>query len=148
MARPKNTKTKKKTASVKAPASPATVKVVATEETKAETAPAAAEPAPVVEAPAAKTIETNFVLENKVKTASKKKSAPAKTEAPKKDVFLIQSNGKDYTMDDIKEACKEAYKNGTRKHVKSIDVYLKAENGGLRAYYVINGKADGAFIDL
>ena len=140
MARPKNTKTKKKTAPVKAPASPATEKVVATEETKAETAPAAAEPAPVVEAPAAKTKET--------KTAPKKKPAPAKAEAPKKDVFLIQSNGKDYTMDNIKEACKEAYKNGTRKHVKSIDVYLKAENGGLRAYYVINGKADGAFIDL
>lgn len=140
MARPKNTKSKTKTAPVKAPASPATEKVVATEETKAETAPAAAEPAPVVEAPAAKTKET--------KTAPKKKAAPVKAEAPKKDVFLIQSNGKDYTMDDIKEACKEAYKNGTRKHVKSIDVYLKAENGGLRAYYVINGKADGAFIDL
>lgn len=90
----------------------------------------------VVEAPAAKAKGTN--------TASKKKAAPAKTEAPKKDVFLIQSNGKDYTMDDIKEA----YKNGTRKHVKSIDVYLKAENGGQKAYYVINGKADGAFIDL
>lgn len=140
MARPKNTKTKKKTAPVKAPASPVTEKVVVAEETKADTAPVAAEPAPVVEAPAAKAKET--------KPASKKKAAPAKTEAPKKDVFLIQSNGKDYTMDDIKEACKEAYKNGTRKHVKSIDVYLKAENGGLRAYYVINGKADGAFIDL
>lgn len=140
MARPKNTKTKKKTAPVKAPASPVTEKVVTAEETTAVTAPAAAEPAPVVEAPAAKAKET--------KTVSKKKAAPAKTEAPKKDVFLIQSNGKDYTMDDIKEACKEAYKNGTRKHVKSIDVYLKAENGGLRAYYVINGKADGAFIDL
>ena len=140
MAKPKNTKTKKKTAPVKAPASPVTEKVVTAEETTAVTAPAAAEPAPVVEAPAAKAKET--------KTASKKKAAPAKTEAPKKDVFLIQSNGKDYTMDDIKEACKEAYKNGTRKHVKSIDVYLKAENGGLRAYYVINGKADGAFIDL
>ena len=140
MARPKNTKTKKKTAPVKAPASPVTEKVVTAEETTAVTAPAAAEPAPVVEAPAAKAKET--------KTAPKKKAAPAKTEAPKKDVFLIQSNGKDYTMDDIKEACKEAYKNGTRKHVKSIDVYLKAENGGLRAYYVINGKADGAFIDL
>ena len=140
MARPKNTKTKKKTAPVKAPASPVAEKVVVAEETKAVTAPVAAEPAPVVEAPAAKAKET--------KTASPKKSAPAKTEAPKKDVFLIQSNGKDYTMEDVKEACKEAYKNGTRKHVKSIDVYLKAENGGLRAYYVINGKADGAFIDL
>lgn len=140
MARPKNTKTKKKTAPVKAPASPVAEKVVATEEAKTETAPTAAEPAPVVETPASKTKET--------KPAPKKKAAPAKSEAPKKDVFLIQSNGKDYTMDDIKEACKEAYKNGTRKHVKSIDVYLKAENGGLRAYYVINGKADGAFIDL
>lgn len=140
MARPKNTKTKKKTAPVKAPASPVTEKVVAAEEAKAVTAPAPAEPAPVVDAPIAKTKET--------KTASKKKAAPSKTEAPKKDVFLIQSNGKDYTMDAIKEACKEAYKNGTRKHVKSIDVYLKAENGGLRVYYVINGKADGAFIDL
>ena len=140
MARPKNTKTKKKTAPVKAPASPVTEKVAAAEETKAVTAPVAAEPAPVVEAPAVKTKET--------KTAPKKKAVPAKAEAPKKDVFLIQNNGKDYTMDDIKEACKEAYKNGTRKHVKSIDVYLKAENGGLRAYYVINGKADGAFIDL
>ncbi|WP_455527948.1 DUF6465 family protein [Huintestinicola sp.] len=141
MARPKNTKTKKKAAPVKAPASPVTEKVVAAEETKAVTAPAPAEPAPVVDAPIAKTNET--------KTAPKKKAAPAKAEAPKKDdVFVIQSNGKDYAMDDIKEACKEAYKNGTRKHVKSIDVYLKAENGGLRAYYVINGKADGAFIDL
>lgn len=140
MARPKNTKTKKKTAPVKAPASPVTEKVVTAEETTAVTAPAAAEPAPVVEAPAAKAKET--------KTAPKKKDAPAKTKAPKKEVFLIQSNGNDYTMDDIKEACKEAYKSGTRKHVKSIDVYLKAENGGLRAYYVINGKADGSYIVL
>ncbi|MGN1329551.1 MAG: DUF6465 family protein [Eubacterium sp.] len=139
MARPKNTKTKKNVATVKAPASVVTEKVVTAEEAKAETAPVAAEPAPVVEAPAAK----------ETKPAPKKKAAPAKSEAPKKDdVFVIQSNGKDYTMDDIKEACKEAYKNGTRKHVKSIDVYLKAENGSLRAYYVINGKADGAFIDL
>ena len=140
MARPKNTKTKKKTAPVKAPASPVTEKVVAAEEAKAETVPVAAELTPVVEAPAAKPKET--------KTAPKKKPSPAKAEAPKKDVFLIQSSGKDYTMDDVKEACKEAYKNGTRKHVKSIDVYFKVENGGLRAYYVINGKADGAFIDL
>lgn len=140
MARPKNKKSKTKTTSVKVPASPVTEKVVTAEEAKAETAPVAAEPVPVVETPASKTKET--------KPAPKKKAAPAKSEAPKKDVFFIQSNGKDYTMDDIKEACKEAYKNGTRKHVKSVDVYLKAEYGGLRAYYVINGKADGAFIDL
>lgn len=133
---------KKKTEqNIAAPVAPVTPKTATAEEAKAETAPAVAEPDPVVEAPAAKAKVT--------KTTSKKKAAPAKAEAPKKDdVFVIQSNGKDYTMDDIKGTCKEAYKNGTRKHVKSIDVYLKAENGGLRAYYVINGKADGAFIDL
>ena len=138
MARPKNKRTKKNTATV----ATVTEKAVIAEEAKAETASAVTESAPVAEAPAVAEVK-------ETKAAPKKKTAPAKTEAAKKDdVFVIQSSGKDYTMEDVKEACKEAYKNGTRKHVKSIDVYLKAENGGLRAYYVINGKADGAFIDL
>ena len=51
-------------------------------------------------------------------------------------------------MDDIKEAGKGTYKNGIHKHIKSINVYLKTENGGLRSYHFINGKDDGAFIDL
>ncbi len=79
---------------------------------------------------------------------SPQKAAPDKTEASKKDVFLIQSNSKDYTNDDIVELCKAAYRNGTRKHIKSCNVYVKAENDSLRAYYVINGNADGAFIEL
>lgn len=138
MARPKNKRTKKNTATV----ATVTEKAVIAEEAKAETAPAVTESAPVAEAPAVAEVK-------ETKAAPKKKTAPAKTEAAKKDdVFVIQSSGKDYTMEDVKEACKEAYKNGTRKHIKSCDVYLKAENGGLRAYYVINGKADGAFIDL
>lgn len=62
--------------------------------------------------------------------------------------FIIQGNNGEYTIADIIEACKTAYRNGTRKQVKSCDVYLKAENGVLRVYYVINGKAEGAFIDL
>ena len=77
-----------------------------------------------------------------------KQKATKKTADKSENKFVIQSNGKDYSMDEIKEACKAAYKNGTRKHVKSVDVYLKAENGNLRAYYVINGNADGAYIDL
>ena len=40
------------------------------------------------------------------------------------------------------------YKNGSRKHIKSCDVYVKSENGNLRAYYVINGNVNGAYIDL
>ena len=77
-----------------------------------------------------------------------KQKATKKTANKAEDKFVIQSNGKDYSMEEIKEVCKAAYKNGTRKHVKSVDVYLKAENGNLRAYYVINGNADGAYIDL
>ncbi|MGN0667415.1 MAG: DUF6465 family protein [Huintestinicola sp.] len=139
MARTKS-KTKKIEAPVSAPAAPVTEKAVAPAEIKEETVPAAETPA-ASEAPAVEAKET--------KAASKKKAAPAKSEAPKKEeVFVIQSSGKDYTMDDIKEACKAAFRNGTRKQVKTCDVYLKAENDGLRAYYVINGNADGAYIDL
>ena len=80
------------------------------------------------------------------------KSAPAKKPAAKKapvktDVFLIQGAG-EHTVADITELCKADYKNGSRKHVKSIDVYVKAENGELRAYYVVNGNPEGKYIVL
>ena len=80
------------------------------------------------------------------------KSAPAKKPAAKKapvktDVFLIQGAG-EHTVADITELCKANYKNGSRKHVKSIDVYVKAENGELRAYYVVNGNPEGKYIVL
>ena len=121
------------------PAAPVAEKTAPVEETKVETE-TVSETVPAVEAPATEIKET--------KTAPKKKPAAKKEEVKKPDAFVIQSSGKEYTNDDIVELCKAAYKNGTRKHVKSCDVYLKAENGGLRAYYVINGNADGAFIDL
>lgn len=82
------------------------------------------------------------------KPAAKPSAKSTAKSAVKDSTFLIQSNGKDYTVEDIKEVCKAAYRNGTRKQIKSCDVYLKVENGSLKAYYVINGKADGAFIDL
>lgn len=116
-----------------------TEKAAPVEETKAETAPAA-EPTTAVEAPVSEVKET--------KPTPKAKSAAKKEDVKKADVFVIQSNGKEYTNDDIVELCKAAYRNGTRKQVRSCDVYLKAENNGLRAYYVINGNADGSFIDL
>ena len=122
-----------------APAAPVTEKAAPVEEAKVEATPDA-EPAPVVEAAVSEVKET--------KSAPKAKPAAKKEEVKKADVFVIQSNGKEYTNDDIVELCKAAYRNGTRKQVKSCDVYLKAENSGLRAYYVINGNADGAFIDL
>lgn len=165
MARPKNRRTKKKSTPVTAPVS-APVAEKAAETVKSEPA-AKAEPKvkaePVkAEAPKSAPTETKAaeVKETvkeapakaaELKTAPKNKPA-AKTEkatAPKKeDTFVFQSNDKEYTAEQITELCKAAYRNGTRKQVKSCNVYLKTENGGLRAYYVINGNADGAYIDL
>ena len=121
------------------PAAPVAEKAAPVEEAKVEATPAA-EPTTAVNAPVSEVKET--------KSAPKAKPAAKKEEVKKADVFVIQSNGKEYTNDDIVELCKAAYRNGTRKQVRSCDVYLKAENNGLRAYYVINGNADGSFIDL
>lgn len=120
-------------------AAPVAEKTAPVEEAKVESAPVS-EAVPAVEAPASEVKET--------KSTPKKNPAAKNEEVKKPDAFVIQSSGKEYTNDDIVELCKAAYRNGTRKQVKSCDVYLKAENGGLRAYYVINGNADGAFIDL
>ncbi len=50
-------------------------------------------------------------------------------------------------MSDITEMCKNDYRGGTRKQIKSIKVYIKAENNVVRAYYVVNDSASG-HIDL
>ena len=143
MARPKNRRTKKRTAPVTAPVS-APVAETAAETVKSEPT---AKAEPVVK----ETVKEAPAKAAEPKTASKKKPA-AKTEkaaAPKtEDTFVFQSNDKEYTAEQITELCKAAYRNGTRKQVKSCNVYLKTENSGLRAYYVINGNSDGAYIDL
>ncbi len=77
----------------------------------------------------------------------KKRTSNKKAKANKSEEFVIQSNGNDYTMSDITEMCKNAYRGGTRKQIKSIKVYVKSENNSIRAYYVINDKANG-YIDL
>ena len=68
--------------------------------------------------------------------------------ADKEGNFFIQSGGNDYTIGNIKEMCVKAYRGNTRKKVNTIDVYVKFENGVLRAYYVVNSKSDGAYIEI
>lgn len=116
-------------------------------------------PAAEVKAPTEKPAPVKEVLEKVAETVAEtvaeikaEKSAPAKKPAAKKapvktNVFLIQGAG-EHTVADITELCKADYKNGSRKHVKSIDVYVKAENGELRAYYVVNGNPEGKYIVL
>ncbi|MDD6992143.1 MAG: DUF6465 family protein [Oscillospiraceae bacterium] len=146
----KDKKTQSKPAVSAEAAKPAeTVKAVENvkpaEEVKAAPAEKKAEkPAP------AKTAEKPVAEKKTVKPAAEKKTekpAPKKAEPVKKDIFLIQGAG-EHTVADITELCKADYKNGSRKHVKSIDIYVKSENGELRAYYVVNGNPEGKYIVL
>ena len=146
----KDKKTQSKPAVSAEAAKPAeTVKAVENvkpaEEVKAAPAEKKAEkPAP------AKTAEKPVAEKKTVKPAAEKKAekpVSKKAEPVKKDIFLIQGAG-EHTVADITELCKADYKNGSRKHVKSIDIYVKAENGELRAYYVVNGNPEGKYIVL
>lgn len=77
----------------------------------------------------------------------KKKRAYNKKSAAKAEDVIIQSSGNEYAMSDITEMRKNDYRGGTRKQIKSIKVYIKAENNGIRAYYVVNDSISG-HIDL
>ena len=57
-----------------------------------------------------------------VKAAPVEKAPRARKTAEKKpadDKFIIQGSNGEYTMSDVVEVCKTAYRNGTRKQVKS-----------------------------
>lgn len=77
----------------------------------------------------------------------KKRAYNKKANSAKAENIIIQSNGGEYTMSDINEICKSDYRNGSRKRIKSIKVYIKAENNSIRAYYVVNDNANG-YVDL
>lgn len=83
------------------------------------------------------------------KTTSKKAAAPASKRTVRKsakgtgDQVILQGNG-EYTFAEITEMCKKAYRNGTKKQIKSIKIYVKAENNTLMAYYVVNETQNGS----
>jgi hypothetical protein len=138
--------------------------VKTTENKSAETVVPAAAPveakaaAPEVKAPVEAKAEVKTEAENEEKKPAAKK-APAKKEeapaekavkkAPEKDTakLFIEFGGNKFAADEIVEKCKAAYKaDNSRKQVRSIEVYVKPEDN--KAYYVVNGKADGLYIDL
>lgn len=82
-----------------------------------------------------------------VVSAASKNSAVKKTAKGKTDEVVFQSGDKDYTLAEITQLCKDAYRGGTRKQIKSIKVYVKAEKNKLRAYYVVNDSINGS-VDL
>lgn len=138
--------------------------VKTTENKSAETVVPAAAPveakaaAPEVKAPVEAKAEVKTEAEKEEKKPATKK-APAKKEeapaekavkkAPEKDTakLFIEFGGNKFAADEIVEKCKAAYKaDNSRKQVRSIEVYVKPEDN--KAYYVVNGKADGLYIDL
>lgn len=58
--------------------------------------------------------------------------------------MVFQSGDKNYTLPEITQTCKDAYRGGTRKQIKSIKVYVKAEGDQLKAYYVVNDSVSGS----
>ncbi len=138
--------------------------VKTTENKSAETVVPAAAPveakaaAPEVKAPveAKAEVKTEAEKEEKKpaakKATAKKEEAPAEKavkKAPEKDTakLFIEFGGNKFAADEIVEKCKAAYKaDNSRKQVRSIEVYVKPEDN--KAYYVVNGKADGLYIDL
>ena len=112
---------------------------------KAETPVKAAEAvkAPVVAEETKSVEKAKAVKETKAAPKAVKKTPKAekavketKDEAPAVKVF-VEYQGKQMDMDAILEAVKAA----AGKRVKSLEVYVKPEDGA--AYYVVNGKDSG-----
>lgn len=129
----------KKATATKAPAKTSTVKkAAATTTAKTDTAKKSTVGKPVKKA-APKT-------EKKAAAApvNNKKVTAKRTAKSKADEVVIQSGEKDYALSEITQLCKDAYRGGTKKQIKSIKVYVKAEKNKLKAYYVVNGSVNGS----
>ncbi len=124
-----------------APVAEVAVKEAAVKETVAEKKPAEKK-ASEKKAAAKKAAAKDNAAE--AKDVAKKSAAKSADKASK---LVVQFAGKEYDSNDIVEMCKAAYKaDNSRKQVRSIEVYVKPEES--KAYYVVNGKAEGLFIEL
>ena len=100
--------------------------------------------------------------EVKKAAAPAKKAAPAKAEAKKPAVrrtakkaavaaeeIFIQYAGKEFTTKDVVANVKKAWTEMTGKKeedIQDIKVYVKTEEN--KAYYVVNGEAEGHYVEL
>lgn len=65
--------------------------------------------------------------------------------AEKKSVYL-EVNASQYDMDKVMDKAVKDYKKGNKDALKSIDLYIKPEDG--KAYYVANGGKVTGSVDL
>ncbi len=102
-----------------------------------------------VETPKVEAAAPKAVSKSEKKTTSKKAAAPAPKRTVRKsakgtgDQVILQGNS-EYTFAEITEMCKKAYRNGTKKQIKTIKIYVKAEKNTLMAYYVVNETQNGS----
>lgn len=112
-------------------------------ETEKPAAKTAAKPA------AKKTASKTGAKKPAAKTAAKKTTKTAATKpAVKKaavETVKVQFAGNEYDAAAIVEAVKAAYKAQSKAAIKSLEVYIKPEDGA--AYYVVNDKVSGK-VDL
>lgn len=168
MATKRTTKKAETMAAKKAAKSAAEVKTTAAAEVKAEPSKAEAVKAAVVETVKAATetvkAATETVKETAKEAAKETVKAPAKA-APKaeakkpaarrtrkavvsEEVFL-QYAGKEFTTKDLVSEVKKAWTEMTGKKeedIQDIKVYVKTEEN--KAYYVVNGEAEGHYVEL
>ncbi len=75
-----------------------------------------------------------------------KKVAPAKAKEPVIKVTL-EFQGKNVAMRSVVDAAQEAYKaEGNTDAIETLEVYVQPENDV--AYYVVNGKGEGKFVNI
>ena len=163
MATKRTTKKAETMAAKKAAKTVAEVKATAAAEVKAEPSKAEAVKTAVVETVKAATESVKETAKEAVKETAK---APAKTavkaEAKKPVVrrtakkaavaaeeIFIQYAGKEFTTKDVVANVKKAWTEMTGKKeedIQDIKVYVKTEEN--KAYYVVNGEAEGHYVEL
>lgn len=138
------TRTAKKTATAVTTVETGVLKSAVVENAEKEAKRSAAKTAKKAAPKTTKKAASNTAKKTSAASTKSKKPAVKRTAKGKSDEVLIQSSGKDYTLSDITETCKNAYRGGTRKQIKSIKVYVKAEGNQLKAYYVVNDSISGS----
>ena len=157
-------------AAKKAAKSVAEVKATAAAEVKAEPSKAEAVKTAVVETVKAATetvkAATETVKETAKEAVKETAKAPVKAAAPKAEAkkpvarrtkkaavaaeeVFIQYAGKEFTTKDLVAEVKKAWTEMTGKkeeEIQDIKVYVKTEEN--KAYYVVNGEAEGHYVEL
>ena len=153
MATKRTTKKAETMAAKKAAKTVAEVKATAAAEVKAEPSKAEAVKTAVVETVKAATESVKETAKEAVKETTKAKKPVVRRTAKKTAVaaeeIFIQYAGKEFTTKDVVANVKKAWTEMTGKKeedIQDIKVYVKTEEN--KAYYVVNGEAEGHYVEL